>query len=138
MTQTSVDLVASVDDAWPQLQELQTWDGVAGLENLCNEAHGADGNLQGFDFSIDTSVGRVNGNTTVSSQKPAMTVTADQKGVAISLSIVLREAPVGSIAMVEASAKATSFMAKPLAKAINTLLDKGLAKEAAMLAERIR
>jgi len=138
MTQASVALAASVDDAWPQFQELHTWEGVAGFENLCDETHDAEGNLRAFRFFIDTSLGRISVTANVSGAKPVMTVLGEEKGVAMTVSIVLREAEVGSIATIDASAEATSFMAKPFAKAINSLLAKGLESEAVKFAERVR
>lgn len=137
MTRTSIELVASVDDAWPQLQQLATWEGVAGIEDLEDGTHDADGNLTGFRFAMDTAVGRVKGKATVKGSKPAMTITGEQKGLAITLMIVLREADVGSTAMIDASSKATSFLAKPLELALNALLDNAIDDEAAKIAERV-
>ncbi len=137
MTRTSIELVASVDDAWPQLQQLATWEGVAGIEDLEDGTHDADGNLTGFRFAMDTAVGRVNGKATVVGSKPGMTITGEQKGLAITLMIVLREADVGSTAMIDASSKATSFLAKPLELALNALLDNAIDDEAAKIAERV-
>ncbi len=138
MTRTSVDLVASVEDAWPQLQRLETWEGVAGIEDLRDGKHDADGNLQSFKFAMDTAVGRVDGKATVKSSKPGMTITGEQKGLAITLMVVLRQAEVGSVAMIDASSKATSFLSKPLELALNALLDNAIDDEAAKIAERVR
>jgi len=100
--------------------------------------HDPDGNLTGFHFAMDTAVGRVNGEATVTGSKPAMTITGEQKGLAITLMVVLREADVGSTAMIDASSKATSFLAKPLELALNALLATALDDEAAKIAERVR
>lgn len=137
MTRTSIELIASVDDAWPQLQQLATWEGVAGIEDLVDGTHDADGNLTGFRFSMDTAVGRVNGKATVEGAKPAMTITGEQKGLAITLTVVLRQADVGCTAMIDASSKATSFLAKPLELGLNALLDNALDDEAAKIAQRV-
>ena len=137
MTRTSVELTADVDSAWTQLQQLGTWDGVAGMEDLHDESHDAEGDLSNFKFSINTAVGRVNGTALVTGQKPAMTITGEQKGLAVTLSVVLKESGSGSIAMIDATSKATSFLSKPLEKALNLLLDSSLAGEAAVIADRV-
>ena len=137
MARTSIELIAPVDEAWPQLQQLDTWEGVAGLEDLKGGTHDADGNLTGFSFAMDTAVGRVSGEASVTGTKPAMTITGEQKGLAITLAIVLRESEVGSVAMIDASSKATSFLAKPLELGLNALLDTALDNEAAKIASRV-
>lgn len=137
MTRTSVELIADVDSAWAQLQNLDTWDGVAGMENLHAATHDAEGDLSSFKFSINTAVGRVNGKASVQAEKPAMTITGEQKGLAITLTVVLKAGDVGSTAMIEAKSKATSFLSKPLEVALNALLDSALDDEAAVIAERV-
>ena len=137
MTRTSIDLTADVDSAWSQLQQIDTWHGVAGFEDLHDETHDAEGDLSSFKFSINTAVGRVNGTALVTGDKPAMTITGEQKGLAITLSVVLQESGTGSIAQIDATSKATSFLSKPLEKALNLLLDSALDGEAALIAERV-
>lgn len=137
MTRTSIELIADVDSAWTQLQDLDIWHGVAGMENLHAVTHDAEGDLSSFKFSINTAVGRVNGKASVQGEKPAMTITGEQKGLAITLSVVLKASEEGSVAMIEAKSKATSFLSKPLEKALNALLDSSLDNEAAVIAERV-
>ncbi len=137
MTYSSVELLAPVDTAWAQLQNLQTWEGVAGMEELENDTHDSAGNLTGFSFAIDTAVGRVNGRATVRPDKPAMTITGEQRGLAITLKVMLEEADTGSIAHIDAKSKATSMFSKPLELALNALLDSALDDEAAKIAERV-
>jgi len=137
VTKTTVELDASVDECWPQLQKLETWNDVAGLQNLRDASYDADGNLTGFTFSVDTSLGHIDGTATVKGSKPAMTITGQQKGLMIAITMVLGQAAEGSTATIEATAKATSFIAKPLAKTLNSLLDKGMGAEAAKIAARI-
>ena len=79
----------------------------------------------------------MNGTALVTGDKPAMTITGEQKGLAITLSVVLQESGTGSIAQIDATSKATSFLSKPLEKALNLLLDSALDGEAALIAERV-
>ncbi len=140
MAKTSLDVDVSVDDAWPRLQELSTWEGVAEIENLCNATYDPKGNLTSFEFSVDTALGRVDGEASVQAKKPSMQIRGAQKGLEISIDLVLRSpAPTSTptTIMVDVSAKATSFMTKPVAITLNSLLKSGIAGEAEKIAERL-
>jgi len=138
MARSSVQLNASVDDAWVQLQRLETWEGVAGIENLRDASHDAEGDLSSFRFTIDTAVGRVDGRAKVDGESPTMVIVGEQKGLAITISLTLRpDDDDRSLARIEANSKATSFLSKPLELALNALLDTGLDDEAAKIADRI-
>ena len=90
MAETSLDAPVTVDDAWPKLQELSTWEGVAEIEDLHSATHDSKGNLTGFEFSFDTALGRVDGVATVVAKKPTMQIRGEQKGLEISIDVALR------------------------------------------------
>lgn len=138
MARSSIHLSASVDDAWSQLQLLDTWEGVAGIEDLRDPTHDAEGDLSSFRFAINTAMGRIGGRATVAAQKPRMVISGEQKGLVITISIELREAEQGCDAEIEAAAKASSFLSMPLELALNPVLDAGLSNEAARIATRVQ
>jgi len=138
MANSTVSLNASIDSAWSQLQQLATWDGVAGMEELAEPEHDSNGDLRSFAFAITTSLGRVKGRAQVQGAKPAMTISSEQKGLLITIDLLLREADTGSLAQITATSKATSFLTKPLQVALNALLDTALDGEAAQIGERIQ
>lgn len=140
MAKTSLEAFVSVDDAWPQLQKLSTWEGVAEIEDLRDATHDKNGNLTGFHFAFDTALGRVDGVATVKAKKPSMQIRGEQKGLAISIDVVLRSpnpASVPTTVMVDVSARATKFMTKPVAMTLNSLLNSAIDDEAYKIVERI-
>lgn len=137
MATSTIHLDASVDVAWTQFQRLETWEGVAGIQDLRQPTHDAEGDLSSFRFAIDTTLGRVDGRATVEAEKPKMVVSGSQKGLTITIALELRPAPTGCDAIVEANSKATSFLSMPLEVALNALLESGLDSEAAKIASRI-
>ena len=137
MARTSIDLNATQDDAWAQLQQLPTWEGVAGIEDLSEAVHDAAGNLTGFRFALDTALGRVDGRATAKATKPGMTIRGAAKGLEITLTVVVAAAADTSTATVDASARSTSFLSTPLAMTLNALLENSIDDEAAKIARRI-
>lgn len=140
MAKTSIDAQVSLDDAWPELQKLSTWEGVAEIEDLRNATHDSKGNLTGFEFGFDTAIGRVDGVATVTAKKPSMQIRGEQKGLEISIDVVLRSpnpASVPTTIMVDVSAKATSFITKPVAITLNSLLRSAIDEEAQKIADRL-
>lgn len=137
MARTSIDILTSVDQAWAGLQLLPTWEGVAGIEDLRAPELDRVGNLLGFRFAMNTAVGRVNGRANVRSNKPGMTVLAEQKGIAITVQVVLLGNGDSTMARVEARAKATSFMSTALVIPLNALLENSIESEAAKIGQRV-
>jgi hypothetical protein len=134
---TSIDIRTSVDEAWSRLQLLPTWEGVAGIEDLRAPELDPVGNLLAFRFAMDTAIGRVNGRANVRSDKPGMTVLAEQKGIAITLQVALFGSGGSTMARVEARAKATSFMSTALVIPLNALLESSIETEAAKIGQRV-
>lgn len=137
MTRTSIELSVSAQEAWTKLQHPETWEGVAGIENLTDAQHDSAGNLTGFRFATETALGRVDGRANVEPRPPGMTIRGAEKGLEITIEVVVAEQGEVSSATIDASARSTSFLTKPLAKTLNALLDKGLDAEAAKVTERI-
>ena len=48
----SVRVASSPAEAWPRLQRPETWAGVAGIQEVYDAAHDADGVLTGFSFTV--------------------------------------------------------------------------------------
>ena len=126
-----------MDQAWAGLQLLPTWEGVAGIEDLRAPELDPVGNLLAFRFAMNTAVGRVNGRANVYSNKPGMTVLAEQKGIAITLQVVLFGNGDSTLARVEARAKATSFMSTALVIPLNALFENSIESEAAKIGRRM-
>ncbi len=140
MATSSLDADVALDDAWPQLQQLSTWEGVAEIEDLQNPTHDSNGDLTGFEFAFDSPMGRVDGVATVEATKPSMKILGEQKGLEISIDVVLRStnsASVPTTVMVDVSARATSFMTKPVAMTLNSLLRSTIDQEAQKIVDRL-
>lgn len=137
MARTAVDIATSLDDAWAALQLLSTWEGVAGIEDLHEPRYDSNGDLTSFRFAMDTALGRVDGSATVTSARPGMTIRAEQKGLQITLQVVLKQVGEQNRAEVDASSRATSFFSKPLEVTLNAMLDNSIKDEAAKIAARL-
>lgn len=137
MARTSVEIATSLDMAWMTLQQLPTWEGVAGIEDLRDPLHDSIGNLMAFRFAMDTAVGRVDGRAQVRSARPGMTILAEQKGLEITLQVLLRHDGEQTRADVDARSKATTFFNKPLEMTLNALLESSIQAEAAKIAGRL-
>ncbi len=137
MARTAVTITTSLDDAWTSLQRLTTWEGVAGIEDLREPRHDPIGNLTSFRFAMDTAMGRVDGRAKVASARPGMTIRTEQKGVQITLHVVLKQVGEQNWADVDAHARATSFFTKPIEMTLNALLDNSIDDEAATIAARL-
>lgn len=137
MARTTVDIDAPLDAAWTALQQLATWEGVAGIEDLHDPQHDVHGGLSGFRFAMETPVGRVRGAATAQSTKPSMKIRAEQKGLEIVLRVLLRENDEACTADVDAQSRATTFFNKPLELTLNAVLDSSIRDEAAKIASRI-
>lgn len=137
MARTTVDIASALDDAWGSLQLLPTWEGVAGIQDLRDPQHDVVGNLTAFLFAMDTAVGRVRGRANVHSARPGMTIRAEQKGLQITLQVVLRRVGEQTRAEIDARSRATSFFNKPLEMTLNALLDNSIRDEAAKIAARL-
>ena len=69
-----------------------------------------------------------------------MRIRGEQKGLEISIDLALRSpnpASVPTTIMFEVSAKATSFMTKPVAMTLNSLLRSAIDEEAQKVADRL-
>ncbi|HVR32950.1 MAG TPA: hypothetical protein VMS74_09635 [Acidimicrobiia bacterium] len=55
----------SPDEAWTSLQRAATWEGVAGVDEISNAAHAADGALTSFDFTVSVGTMRYPGTSRV-------------------------------------------------------------------------
>lgn len=137
MARTRVDIAASLVDAWIALQQLSTWEGVAGIHDLHSPRHDTDGNLAAFGFAMDTALGRVNGHARSRPVMPKMVIQAEQKGLQITLQVVLVVNSDRTWADVEARSRATSFLNKPLELTLNSVLETSIDGEAAKIASRI-
>lgn len=137
MARTEIDIAAHVDDAWISLHRLSTWEGVAGIQDLHDPRHDDVGHLVAFRFAMETAVGRVAGSARVHADKPAMTIRADQKGLEVTLQLLLIELEGSVRARVDARSRATSFLSKPLELTLNALLDSSIHREAELIAGRI-
>ncbi len=137
MARTTIEVAAPIHDAWRALQRLSTWEGVAGIGDLHDPTHDADGDLSSFCFAMDTPVGRVAGRADVRAESPRMQVLATEKGLRITLTVELSSRNGGSTATVEARADSTSFLSKPLALTVGAVLESSIEEEAAKIASRI-
>ncbi len=130
-----------LDDLWRAFQQLETWHGLGGLDELDNGRWNRAGELIGFDFSIGTPLGRIRDSASVEPQKPSLRAEADSKGVRIEVHLHLAVAHVagGDHTAIDFSidAKATSLLTRPLQGTLRATFESGIDRERDRLSERL-
>jgi len=141
MASTSVSINRGFDEAWAGLQRMETWRGVAGIDEMSDPVHSAAGDLEAFNFSIDTPVGRVRDQARVTTsrtgQNGQLSIDVDQKGVRVRITVEVAGAGDRTVGNVEVGASATSFLTKPLAATLGAALSSSIEREAALIVGRL-
>lgn len=137
-----------IDEIWPLLQQLETWEGIGGMHDLRDARVDADGDLTRFAFSIETPIGDIRDDAAVTTQRPngehataSLRAVADSKGIRITVSLALTETGSGegheTTAEFSIDGRSTSFLTKPLVGTLRDTLESGIDRESARLVERL-
>lgn len=138
MPQRTLQIDQPVDEVWERLQQLETWEGIGGMGELYGPAHGPDGGLRAFQYSLHTPLGTIHDSADVTSQGRVMHVRAASKGVAVTIDLSLRENGAGeTIAELTIDAHATNFLTAPLAATLRHTLESGIVREGDRMVERL-
>ncbi|MEE9416424.1 MAG: hypothetical protein V3V01_14165, partial [Acidimicrobiales bacterium] len=120
----------------------EAWEGVAGIGDLRNRQVDTLGNLAGFDFTMDTPVGRIDDRakvTALQAPRHSLSIFADQKGLLVYVNVALNRMASGEATLVdvEVRADAKSFLTKPLAATLNMAMAQSIENEARTIASRV-
>ena len=135
----STALAVSPEQAWPRLQDPETWSGVAGLRNLSDSSRDAQGVLEGFSFVVEAAGKRVKGTVkTIEHRSPEMlTVALDSTDLGGTITVDLASEDVGTTLTVRLSLKPVSFMVRLAFPVISQTIAKGLPPQVEALARRL-
>lgn len=142
MATTTIEVAETITNIWARLQFLEAWEGVAGIGDLRNRQVDGLGNLAGFDFTMDTPVGRIDDRakvTALDSPQHKLSIFADQKGLLVYVHVGLNRMQSSPVTMVdvEVRADAKSFLTKPLAATLNMAMQQSIENEARTIAGRV-
>jgi hypothetical protein len=138
MPRRTLQIDQSAAVVWERLQLLETWEGIGGMGELYGAAHGPDGGLRAFQYSLHTPLGTIHDSADVTSQGRVMHVRTASKGVAVTIDLALREnAPSETIAELTIDAHATNFLTGPVAATLRHTLESGIVRESDRMVERL-
>ncbi len=138
MPQRTLRIDQPAEAVWERLQLLETWEGIGGMGDLYGPAHGPDGGLRAFQFSLHTPLGTIHDSADVTSHGRVMHVRTANKGVAVTIDLKLREnGGSETIADFTIDAHATNFLSGPLAAALRHTLESGIVRESDRMVERL-
>lgn len=149
MASRSLTIDRTIDEIWPALQLLATWEGIGGMRDLRGVAWNEAGDLVGFAFSIETPLGTIDDRADVESEPPTASevrgstvatlhAVADSKGVRIDVTVELSDVETeGTAVEFSIEGRSTSFLTKPLVGALRETLESGIDREGQRLADRL-
>lgn len=145
MPERTLRIDQPLDVVWERLQRLATWEGIGGMDRLRDATHRPDGTLKHFRYSLDTPVGTVDDDAEVvpdqrTPSSRSMHVTTETKGLAVTIDLHMRQAnpdPTATIAEFAIDARATNFLAKPLASTLRHTLESGIDREGERMVQRL-
>ncbi len=136
----------SIEEIWPLLQRLDTWEDIGGMHDLRDPKVDDAGNLTGFAFSIETPIGDIRDRADVTTDPPddgrgspaSLTAVADSKGIRVTVSLSLTPTDdATTTAEFSIEGRSTSFLTKPLVGTLRDTLESGIDREGARLADRL-
>lgn len=142
MPQTTLRVERPLDEVWERLQQLDTWEGVGGMDELRSPEHRADGSLARFQYSLDTPIGTVSDEAEVSStvdpEYREMIVQTETKGIRVRIDLDLTSwSQTSTDVSIALDASAANFLTKPLAATLRHTLESGIDREAERMRARL-
>ena len=141
MPQRTLRVDRPLPEVWAQLQKLETWEGVGGMDELRSPRYDPDGSLTRFEYSLDTPIGTVRDTADVSSdagdRRCAMHVRTDTKGLRVTIDVELVAAGDTTEANITLDASAANFLTKPLAATLRHTLESGIDRETERMRSRL-
>lgn len=145
MASRTLAIDRSVDEIWPLLQRLETWEDIGGMHDLRDARVDRNGDLEGFAFSIETPIGDIRDDAAVTTNRPdrpgdgaSLTAVADSKGIRVTVSLSLTpNGDASTVADFSIEGRSTSFLTRPLVGTLRDTLESGIDREGARLVERL-
>ncbi len=139
MPQRKLRIEQPVEVVWDRLQLLATWEGIGGMDDLRDGRHRSDGTLEGFRYSLDTPLGKVDDNADVIAEADhrTMHVRTHTKGLTVMIDLRLHEASITTTADFTIDVEASNFLTRPLASTLRHTLESGIVRESDKMIERL-
>lgn len=116
------------DAAWRALQRSETWEGIAGVEDIRDAQHTPTGELHGFSFAVLVGGKAYQGTARVAAAIPTehLRLDLDTTEVTATVDVHLRDANGGTEIRIELEARARSFLAGMFFSTIAATIGRGL------------
>jgi carbon monoxide dehydrogenase subunit G len=130
---------ASQDEVWKQLQDPQTWQGLAGVEEVFDAHHDPDGLLTAYRFRVAAASQIYEGSaTTVEATNPSnMAIDIVTSEVTGRISTTLSETAEGIAVNVHVALRSKGFLATLFFPVISQALGNGLPQQVDAFAARL-
>ena len=129
----------SVEKAWQQLQKPETWEGLAGVDEVFDVHHAPDGLLTAYRFRATAASQVYEGRATtvegVTEQRMAIDIVTSE--VTGTITTTLSEADEGVSVSVTVNLRSKGFMSTLFFPVISQALGSGLPKQVAAFVERL-
>lgn len=129
----------SPDTAWRSLQRATTWEGVAGVDQISNAAHAADGTLTSFSFVVSVGTMRYPGTSRVTHTERPRHMRLELTTTELVATIDVRLTDMGDNTGVEVdlAVSTKSFLAGMFFGAITDSIGRGLPSATEAFAQRL-
>lgn len=126
--QAAANSPASISDAWGALQRADTWEGIAGVDDVTDATHGADAQLISFGFAGTVSGLRYPGQAEISSASPPdeMRLELMTSEMSATIDVRLTASGEGTRVQVDLSVTSRSFLAGMFFPSIAAAIGRGL------------
>ena len=137
--QAAANSPASIDDAWSALQRPDTWEGIAGVDDVTDATHDADGQLISFGFAGTVSGLRYPGQAAIASASPPneMRLELTTSEMSATIDVRLTAPGEGTRVHVELTVSSSSFLAGMFFPSIAAAIGRGLPVTVENLATRL-
>jgi carbon monoxide dehydrogenase subunit G len=137
--QAAADSPASIADAWSGLQRAETWEGVAGVDDVTGATHGSDGQLTGFGFAATVSGLRYPGQATIASanRPDQMRLELTTSEMTATIEVALTPAGERTRVLVDLTVTSRSFLAGMFFPSIAAAIGRGLPSAVEDFANRL-
>ncbi|MEX2279164.1 MAG: hypothetical protein WEA76_03645 [Acidimicrobiia bacterium] len=131
---------ATPAEAWTSLQRPETWEGVAGVDDVTNATHTDEGQLAGFLFTVTVGGMKYRGQASVARvvQPEFMRLDLETSELIAVIEVALGHAESGTDVRIDLTVRTRSFLAGMFFSAIADAIGRGLPAATEAFAGRLK
>ncbi|MEX1044043.1 MAG: hypothetical protein WD532_11105 [Acidimicrobiia bacterium] len=131
---------ATPAEAWTSLQRPETWEGIAGVDDVTDATHDDGGHLEAFLFSVTVGGKRYRGQARVAGaiQPVSMQLDLETSELIAVIEVALGQTESGTDVSIDLTVRTRSFLAGMFFSAIADAVGRGLPAATAAFAARLK